>query len=197
MTNRNQFGLAITEGQETLANELIGAMSEKFAVPAGEFDLVQTSNQEARELAVVYAARLPLVPDTAIHLGRLAIPTPRTKWGTVFLSRNPEKYVVEAGGEQYDTRTGMTFAVYEAMVKRAKEHRDAIPDNGYISIKDRYGDVPVQCSTFLSEDSFSDGIGEGRARIGRVSIDGAAERSDIGIGSPAPGFRPAVRIRRI
>lgn len=192
MTEHERLDTAISPEQIKLADRLTEGMAEKFCAPIDQFVQVQVADEESSRLAVVFAAEYALPVDTTIALGRLSLPGLQGSWKSIFRPANQERYLVEADGQQYDTRYGMTFEVYEAMVRGLIKENKTLPDCD--KVFDPASATHFQPRTFLTGEALYWDTLEWRAPTAHVSKQHGIRQSSATAYNRHSfiGFRPAV-----
>jgi hypothetical protein len=168
----------LTTSQEQQAASIAYAMSEKFELDFDNFDVVQSFSGPKSQLTVAYVARL------GIYLG---------SWDEVkgpIRSPVPEHdFVIAVGEDIFDTRHGMTEAVYRAMINTDRNNHN--PDR---PIRKAGGGI-IFPQTWLTGESAKphwapvgqvDIVEDGSKRVNRL---GMRRNSTSGI-----RFRPAVSL---
>lgn len=112
---------AVTLEQKQKMIEITVAMAEKFKVSPLDFSLLsfKTPNIE-RNIALAYSA------SSGLYKG---------SWDAVMGDANNDEFIVEISDEFFDTRSGMTTDVYNAMYE-AKLNDNVLPDSQEAALDD-------------------------------------------------------------
>lgn len=113
---------ALSPEQQEQAIKLTAAMAEKFGVEVNDFSILETKNGIK---TVAYTA------GNGIDLGDHPIKffDKKRSWNSIFDKKNSKNFMIKVDGKRVDTRTGMTWDVYDAMINAAKARGDELPDS--------------------------------------------------------------------
>lgn len=113
----------LTPELQKKADSWIDAMSWRYGVKKEAFNVLRTGEAEGQEhIVVAYSARNGLY---------------RGSWNDIFSKNFDLNYIVEVDGQKLDTRMGMTFSVYKALIADARSRSiHNLPDSYYSSGED-------------------------------------------------------------
>jgi len=102
--------------QRQQAEAVIAALAEKFERPAEDFGVVLVESVEGEPRAVVM-----LTAGNGIYKG---------SYNAVMANKNTDDFMLEIDGRQVDTRTAMTWDVYQAFINGEKVRgTNPLPDS--------------------------------------------------------------------
>lgn len=158
--------------QQEKALALTSAIAEKFGVRMEDFSVLKETIDGESRLVLAYTA------GNGIHLG---------SWNKIFDKKNAKDFMIEIHGKKYDTRTGMTEAVYRGVYDYAKQTGQTLPDSRQLSDKN---DEPWTWTLLTGEQA--DGLSAPIADVNGGKVGRSwSDRDDDG---SLVRFRPAVVI---
>lgn len=126
-TESEKFGVLsrLSPEQKVRAAQAAAAMAEQFGVDEKDFAVVATGTEEGEsKFAVIFAA------GNGIDLGDSAEDfDPKRSWDSITGKKNYQDFVVVVDGKEVDTRKGMTETVYNALIDRASQTGEPLPDS--------------------------------------------------------------------
>ncbi len=167
------------------ANKLISAMAEKFGVKEDDFSLLGVETETGNEqMVAAYTA------PNGIDLGDPAKDyDEKRSWDAIFDKKAKKSFIFTVGGQEVDSRKGMTWATYQTFIANAKDRGiDPLPDSRQLA--DQNGQVWTD--TWLTGEPPADGEGAWVAYVDG----GRPDRNWYwrGGGDVVRRFRPAVVI---
>lgn len=176
--------LALTPEEQEKVQAATTAMAEKFGLEEQDFVVVRTSRVSDPALTVVYAGEQSLNPEN----------TKKNRdgftWNSMFARGSRKRFIIEVLGRELDTRDGMTYDTYSALVAHAKAHGNPLPDrplHHHGSMVDDW-----RTGTWLTGESSKSGAPHASVREDdRVSFNRSRRDNEY----VDTGFRPAVVIQ--
>lgn len=170
------------KGLEQWAQEVALALSERYNISPNDFSLIKYELNGDRFAAVAHTA------PNGIDMGDPQnYEDPRRSWKVVMSRnwRNAARHRIVIGKVKWDDRKGMTYALYNALVEKAKAEGRELPD----SIDNEFDDGKFATWTLMTGEPLTP---RGNAQLAGVGDDGRVIHDWVGA---EEGVRHSIRFR--